>query len=216
MGWPEGRTPVPTDTAFATEGSASSGSLEERPDLKASAAGVRAADARVQQAGRARLPKLEGFARLETHAPDAFSGAEEDWTVGFQVRVPVFTGFKVDGMQRAAAAMRDAARTEHAQRLREARAQVAEARRAVEAARQGSEAAQAAANAAEEAARLMRRRFDEGLVTTADLLGVEAQAAGLRTQAVNARLGLHMALARLAFLTDTDTTTEDIPGGSNR
>jgi len=95
---------------------------------------------------------------------------------------------------------------------------VAEAERAVDAARQGAQAAGAAADAAAEAARLMRRRFEEGLITTADLLGVEAQAAALATQAVNARLGLHLAAARLAFLTDTDTDddNEGMTGGFDR
>jgi outer membrane protein TolC len=60
----------------------------------------------------------------------------------------------------------------------------------------------------------MRRRFEEGLVTTADLLSAEAQAADLRTRAVNARLGLHVAAVRLAFL--TDTTTENLSEGLNR
>jgi len=214
IGLPDGAVPVPTDTAFESNASAQGVDLGARPDLMASEAGVRAAHARVQQAGRSRLPRVEGFARLETHGMRAFSGARRDWTVGFQLSLPLFTGFKITAMERAAAALETAAQRDHAQRLREAEAQVAEARRAVEAARQGSSAAEAAASAAEEAARLVRRRFDEGLMTTADLLGAEAQAAGLRTQAVNARLSLHIALARLAFL--TDTTTEDLPGGENR
>ncbi len=214
LGWPQGREPVPTDTTFVLDTPARDVNLERRLDLRASEAGLRAADARVKQAGRARLPRIEGFARLESHAPDAFSGAEGDWTVGFQVRVPVFTGFRIAALRRAASATRDAARSEHAQRVREAEAQVSETRRGVEAASQGVVAAEAAADAAAEAARLMRRRFEEGLVTTADLLAAEAQAAALRTQAVDARLGLHIAVARLAFL--TDTTNDDVSGGSDR
>jgi len=60
----------------------------------------------------------------------------------------------------------------------------------------------------------MRRRYEEGLITTADLLAAEAQAAGLRTRAMDARLGLNIAKARLTFL--TDTTNDDISGGSDR
>ncbi|HSW31612.1 MAG TPA: TolC family protein, partial [Longimicrobiales bacterium] len=188
-------------------------------DLRASEAMVRAADARVSQARRSRLPRVEGFARVATHSNRVFTGAENDFTVGFQVRIPLFTGFAITAHERAAAAMRDAAAQEHELRLSEARAQVAEAARAVEAARQGAAAATAASDAASEAARLMRRRFEEGLITTADLLGVEAQAAALTMQAVNARLGHHLAMARLAFLTDTTTsnsTTVDITGGTDR
>ncbi|MHB1192651.1 MAG: TolC family protein [Longimicrobiales bacterium] len=211
LGWPEGEVPVPTDTTFTAPG-AGAGDVGGRLDLRASEAMVRAADARVLQARRSRLPRVEGFARLATHSNRVFSGAENDFTVGFQVRIPLFTGFAITAHERAAAAMRDAAAQEHDLRLSEARAQVAEAARAVEAARQGAAAATAASEAASEAARLMRRRFEEGLITTADLLGVEAQAAALTMQAVNARLGHHLAMARLAFL----TTTEDITGGTDR
>ncbi len=213
MGWPAGAVPVPVDTTFADRG-AGAGDVTARPDLMASEAGVRASEARLAQVRRARLPRVEGFARLETHSAEAFSGAEHDWTVGFQVRVPLFTGFKITAQERAAASMRDAARIEYEQRVREAEAELGEARRGVEAARQGSTAAQAAADAAAEAARLMRRRFEEGLTTTSELLGAEARSADLLTQAVNIRLSLHLALARLTFLTDTNDN--DLDGGMDR
>ena len=211
MGWVDGAVPVPVDTVFGTPAAEGTGEVAGRADLQASEAALRAAEARLAQVRRSRLPRVEGFARLETHSSKAFSGAEEDWTVGFQVRIPVFTGFAISSQERAAAAMRDAAVQDHQGRLLEAEAQVTEAARAVEAAGQGAQAADAAAAAASEAARLMRRRFEEGLITTADLLGVEAQAAAMAAQAVNARLGLHLAVARLAFL--TDTTTEDFQRG---
>lgn len=214
MGWPEGQVPVPTDSVFVVDSVPAHVDLAARPDLMASEVAVRAAEARVQQASRARLPRVEGFYRLETHGAQAFSGTQDDWTVGFRIAVPVFTGFRIGALQRAASAQRVAAQHDHQQRLREAEADVAAARRGLEAAGQGSAAAEAGAAAAQEAARLMRRRFEEGLVTTADLLSAEAQAADLRTRAVNARLGLHMAAARLAFL--TDTTTENLSEGLNR
>ena len=214
MGWEDGFLPVPVDSVFPVLPAHPMTDLADRPDLRASAAGVRAADARVSQVRRSRLPRVEGFARLATHSSRVLSGAEEDWTVGFQVRVPLFTGFAISSHERAASALREAAAQDHQGLVREAGAQVAEATRAVSSARQGAAAAEAAAAAAAEAARLMRRRFEEGLTTTNDLLGVEAQAAALATQAVNARLGLHLAVARLAFL--TDTTTDDLQRGIDR
>lgn len=223
LGWSPELTPVPVDTAFTAgsmaetdtqAGSPATGDLSDRADLLASSAQVRASEARVVQAGRARLPRVEGFARLETHSMEAFSTAQHDWLVGFQVRVPLFTGMKISSMRHAAASMRDAAVAEHESRSREAEAEVRETRRGVGAARSGSAAARAASEAASEAARLMRRRFEEGLATTSDLLGAEARAAQLDMQAVNARLGLHIAVARLAFL--TDTTNDDLDEGMDR
>ncbi|MEJ2203563.1 MAG: TolC family protein [Gemmatimonadota bacterium] len=214
MGWPEGAVPVPTDTVFSDEADAPDIDVDRRADLRASALSVDAAAARASQARGARLPRLEGFARVETHSMKAWSGARQDWTVGLQVRLPLFAGFAVTSRVRAASALYEAAGREHEARVRQATADLAETRRRVEAARRGTEAAQAAAEAADEAARLMRRRFEEGLTTTADLLGAEAQAADLRARAIQARLGLQMLVARLAFL--TDTTTDDLPGGMER
>ncbi len=218
LGWPSGVVPIPTDRDFASTAAPTTGSPMGRADLMASERAVHAADARVSQANRARLPRVEGFARLETHSPNVFSGAEEDWTVGFQVRVPLFTGFAVSSGEKAARAMREAVRLDHDQRVRQAEADIAQAVRAVDAARQGAAAAQAASDAATEAARLMRRRFEEGMTTTADLLGAEARAADLSAASVNARLMLSLAAARLAFLTDTttDTTTDEQSGGMDR
>jgi outer membrane protein TolC len=214
MGWTDGAVPVPVDSVFPEVPLEPMADVNLRSDLLASAAAVRAADARVSQARRSRLPQVGGFARLETHSSKIFDGAEGNWTVGFQVRLPLFTGFAISSQEHAATAMREAAAQEHQSLVREAEAELAEATRAVTSARQGATAAEAAAEAASEAARLMRRRFEEGLTTTADLLGVEAQAAALTTQAVNARLGLHLAVARLAFL--TDTTTDDLQQGIDR
>jgi outer membrane protein TolC len=213
MGWPADVVPVPVDTTFADQGEGS-GDVTARADVLASEAGVRASEARLAQVRRARLPRVEGFARLETHSAEAFSGSEHDWTVGFQVRVPLFTGFKITAQEQAAASMRDAARTEHEQRVREAEAELAQAHRGAEAARQGYTAAQAAADAATEAARLMRRRFEEGLTTTSELLAAEARSAELRAQAVSVGLSLNLALARLTFL--THTTDNDLDGGMDR
>lgn len=207
LGWPSGLTPVPTDTAFEMP-VVPQPALRLRPDLQASEAGLRAAGARIRQARRSRLPVVQGFARLESHSLRAFSGIRDDWTVGFRLRVPVFTGFEVRAREGAATAMLEAAEREHDLRIRQAEAEITEARRAVDAARLRLEAANAGAEAAEEAARLMRRRFEEGLATTADLLAVEAQAAELATRAVDTRLALHLAGARLAFLAHTNDDSD--------
>jgi len=204
LGWGPGRIPVPTDTTFV-EVEVYGADAEGRPDLEASALGARAAQERAREAGRARLPSVRGYARLESHAPSPWSDRRSDWTAGFVVSVPLFTGFAVTAQERATAARAEASSLDHQLRLREARAEVAEAARALDAAREGVGAAAAAWQAAEEAARLVRLRFGEGLITTAELLATEAIAADLRTAAVDARLDLRLASARLAFLTDTTT-----------
>ncbi len=70
-------------------------------------------------------------------------------------------------------------------------------------------ATQAAARAAESGRDLMRRRFDEGLATAADLLQAEARATGMRNQAINALAQFHTAVARLEFVRSQSNTESD-------
>ena len=57
-----------------------------------------------------------------------------------------------------------------------------------------------AADAADEAVRLLRRRYEEGMATVADLLQAEAVAASLTTGVVDAEANLSVALAALDFV----------------
>jgi outer membrane protein TolC len=215
LGWESGIVPVPVGDLAPAIISSSQALSESRPDLSASAHALRGAEDRARAARRKRLPTLQGFARVESHAAEALSGSEGSWTVGVRMSVPLFTGFGVSARTRSAEAARAAGEAEHEQRLREARAEVAQAVRAVASARQGIEAATAAADAAAEAARLMRRRVEEGLTTPADLLAAEARASDLSARVVRARLALSVAAARAAFLTDVPTN-DDRFGGTDR
>ena len=216
MGWDHGLMPVPAgDELRQTPASTSPGDVSGRADLRASEYYVESAEARVRRASRNRLPQLEGFAVVETHSSEIFSGTKRDWAVGFRVSIPIFTGFEISARERGARAAADAARLEHAERLAAARRTLAGAARAVSAAEERAEAAALAATAASEAARLMRRRFEEGLATTADLLGAEATAADLTATEINARLALHTAAARATYLTDTGNN-DNISGGLDR
>jgi outer membrane protein TolC len=216
MGWEPGLVPIPVgDELTRTPVVVSDGDVFGRDDLNAAERAVRGAEARVRQIGRTRWPRLEGFARMETHSSEVFSGAEADWTVGFQVSLPVFTGFEVSARKSGATAMARAARLEHAEQVAAASTALRGAIRRANAAERQALAAAAAEAAAAEAARLMRRRFEEGLTTTADLLSAEASAADLAAHAILARLGLHIAAAQVAYLTGTDNNN-DLTEGIDR
>jgi outer membrane protein TolC len=121
-----------------------------------------------------------------------------------EVRVPVFTGFGLRGAREAGAASARASEVRHEDRVRQAHAQVVRARRAVDTARQSREAAATADEAAQEAVRLLRRRYEEGMTTLAELLQAEAQAARLRAAAVEAHAQVGLAQAALAFALGED------------
>lgn len=227
MGWEGDRIPVPVERDLsalpAPSDSPSSGEFaadpQRRPDLQASSARLEASAARVEEARRARLPSMEGFARVGTHAQAPLSSPETNWMVGFRVRVPLYTGGALTDRIRALDAERVAVAREHDFRIREAEVEMSEAVRGLDSAREGLEVARSAARASGEAARLMRRRYEENLVTAADLVTVEARAAQDAAREVDAAVHLAMAAARIRFLSgihhDMDSAVSTLPADAS-
>lgn len=173
---------------------------EARADLQALAAAAEAAGAAKRQASLSYLPSLDAFARYATHSGDALGFDQDEWTVGFSLRWTLFAGLaRSADLQRSELEQR-IARIEYSQALRDARSELRQAERAVSSSRQQVEATRAASAAAESGRRLMRRRFDEGLATAADLLQAESRATVMRQQAITALANHHMAVARLDFV----------------
>jgi outer membrane protein TolC len=173
--------------------------LEERADLQAFASQVSAAESRVSAAQGARLPSLSAYTSWNTFSSAFLDGPRSRWTGGISLSVPVFTGFAAKGRIAAAEAQVEAARLREDDARRRARSELTEARRAVSASRDVMASAEAASDAASEALRLIRRRFEEGLATTLDLLNAQARAAAHRSAAVEARSGYYIAIARLEW-----------------
>jgi outer membrane protein TolC len=209
LGWSPDTLPVPTGSLGSPEPPAErSFDPVWRADVRARAAAVDAADAAKTRATLAYLPAVDLFGRLETHAQDAFSVDGDHWTVGVALRWNLFSGFGRSAGAQQARLQGEIARTEYQSALRAARSELAQARRAVGSARQQVEATRAAEEAAERGRGLMHRRFEEGLATAADMLGVEARATAMREQAINALANYHMAVAQLEFVR-SQTNVED-------
>jgi outer membrane protein TolC len=115
LGWPADRLPVPTQGArLLTEvqdpGALPPSELGNRADLVAGRAGVEAAEARARVVTAKRLPGLQAFGQLSTHAPGIGDTRENHWTVGVQLSVPLFTGFSLTRGAEAAQAQARALR----------------------------------------------------------------------------------------------------------
>jgi len=197
------RLPTPVDTLTAPpvpEAAAASASGAERADVRALGAAREAAAAEVRRTGLSFLPRLEGFAGWSSHAARALEADGSHWTVGLALRWTAFAGLGRVADRQRAAATREIARIRHDEAARTARAEATQARRDVLASRSGLEATRAAARAAAEARALMRRRFEEGLATAAELLQSEARAAGARSREVEALVEYNVALARFELV----------------
>ncbi len=200
LGWSPDTLPAPTDTLAAPEPVAEREfTPAARADLRALAAISEAASAAKRQALMTWVPALDAFAQYTTHSPDALSFDENDWTVGVALRWTLFSGFARTADVQRADLERRIAGLEYAQALRDARREIDQAERAVRSTRLQVDATRAAAEAAGSGRDLMRRRFDEGLATAADLLQAEARAAAMRQGAIGALANYHMAVARFEF-----------------
>jgi outer membrane protein len=231
LGWAPDRVPVPTSAladllegeggpAWATragrgDGAAAGRALAGRADLVSSAASVEAARLRARQASASRLPSAAAFAQYATHAAGIGDERAAHWTAGVEITVPLFTGFGLRAAADAARAQARADEARHEARMREAQGEVGTALRTVESAHQARDAAVAAGEAAREAARLLRRRFEEGMTTLSELLRAESEAARLEAARVEADARLGMALATLDFALGA-TRADDIGEGEAR
>ena len=212
LGWGLEEIPVPTQDAaevarwLETPSTGVSHDLMARSDLLAGRAAVEAARSQARARELRRLPELQAFAGVSTHAPRINGSRESNWTVGVELSVPLFTGFALSRGAEAARARSRALTLEQDERERQARSELRTAGRAVETARTSLVSSRRAAEAAEEAVRLLRRRYEEGMATVADLLQAEARAAGLRQARVAAEADLGRALATLDFVRGSDGT----------
>jgi len=172
-----------------------------RADLLALSSARDAAEAGSKRSGRQYLPEIGLFGNYGIHAADAFRKDGDNWTVGVGLKWNIFSGFSRSKDKQRADAAQSIAETRYEEALRQATAELAEARDGVSSALQAVAATLAADAAAEAGAELMRRRFEEGLATAADLLQAESRRAQAESHAIDAQAGLHMAEARLRFVT---------------
>lgn len=219
LGWSADSIPVPSDALEPPEppaGAAASGpgeleasasgvsarsarGLSGRADLVALRARVSAAEARASAATSGWLPKIEAFGAYTAHAAEPLSSDQPEWTVGIGLRWDVFTGFRRPASIARADAEAEALRAELARHERLAETDVARALEARIASARAWEASRLAFEAASAGRDLVRRRFEEGLAGSTDLLRAEARAADMERAAIDALARYHIAEAGLRF-----------------
>jgi outer membrane protein len=176
------------------------------PVIDAAEARVRSAEHEGREARRALLPELQVLARQSYRtAPDVPS--ERDWGLGLQVRIPLFRGDALAGIQ-----VRDARVRERTAELEGARAALERALRDLEAlerdARERIQVLDARIGHLEEAHRIELASYREGRTTLADVLSTEARLAAARAERIG-RVGTVLAAhLRTASLTGELSVSE--------
>lgn len=177
--------------------------LRERPEARQAVTGTALADAGVDVARAAFLPRVDAMGGWEVNGSSLANGASS-WVGGVEVKVNLFNGF-ADRARLAEA--EEARRRQHAEREAQeltVRLEVRAARARLDSARVREVAGQAAIDRAREAQRIVRDRYEQGLATISDvlraaeaLLQAESLASGARADLLRHTAALDRAVGRL-------------------
>jgi len=187
-----------------------------RPDLQAAAAQVKAAEASVDQVRGAGKPSLSMTA--STNQTNAAGVSSHDSSVGFNLRVPLFSGFAPTYRIRAAEAQVE---TQKAQ-LERLRLQVVldvwTAYQNLVTVTQSLRTTADLLNSAEQSERVALGRYKAGVGSILDVLNAQSALASARQQRIQASFNWNVSRAALAHAMGSldESLLKEFPGGIGR
>lgn len=202
MGLPSGDSVVPADSLGEPQvplslDQALAQAPSRRPDLRAARARANAASKAVGRARSGYLPHVNAFAEVTLDSDELFARQGEGWMVGAVATWDLFSGLKTIGEVRAARAQSAAAASQASFKESEAEREVRQAFRDVEAATAQLEISEEALAQSVERLRITQLRYREGLATSTELLGAEAELTAARVRRVKALHDLNVGVARV-------------------
>jgi outer membrane protein TolC len=168
-----------------------------RPDLLAAEAQARAARATASATAKAGWPSIEivgGSTVTEYHPDRTMTRAP---TIGLNVRIPLFTGFKDTYSTRQAEAQAAQAEAARDQLYRQSSLEVWQAYYDLQTVRSGISSNEAQVKSAEQTAEATLARYRSGFGTILDLITAQQDEANARTQRIQSYLDWYTVLARL-------------------
>lgn len=176
---------------------------DARADFRAMQAAIEATDYMSKSGSMSYLPKLNAIGVYQLNDKEAFGFSSNSYLAGLQLSWDIFKGTKTkntiesknlekDKLVRQLEEQRDQSRIE----LRKNYRQLADNQLAIQ-------QHQTAAEQAEEALRILRNRYQQGLVNTTDVLMAGTQLSQQKLELSQAIFKHHVTLAYLNFLTST-------------
>jgi cobalt-zinc-cadmium efflux system outer membrane protein len=189
--------------------------IERRPDARALAAQVEAAEAGARLARLQNSPSLNLAVGYALQTPSAFV-ARSSWNTALSLVIPIGAGARARFDAREAAARAASARVGLEELRQGAALEVRQALMAIRSARRRRESAARAVTAAEEALRITELRFEAGRATGLEVAAARAALNRSRLDALRALYDWHSGLADLERATGEPVTEESQvpPGGS--
>jgi outer membrane protein TolC len=168
-----------------------------RPELKSMDALIRAAKARVRQAQGGYYPSLEGYAGYDEDKGYVTDGSGDSWQAGVKLQFNLSEGGRTSAEISRATAM--LAETQERKRKTELAIalEVKQAEFAVQDAKERLQVTEKSVAQAKESARINRLRFTEGVLLSADLIGVENRLTDALVRRIVAETSHRIAVADL-------------------
>jgi outer membrane protein TolC len=191
------RTPLQAADVGIPDAGALPPETEERSEirqLKQQEAMYRANDAIIKSDLRPKLDFNASYGYMAGQSSDLFKVPYDTWRVGITLRVPLFDGFRTSGRRSQNAAQLEQVREARIDRERSVAVERSTSRRELTRAVALRDAAREAYAAGFEALRVSRESFDQGLITSLDLLTAERTERQLESQRRRAELGVWSAL----------------------
>ena len=172
-----------------------------RPDLVAAEAQARAARATADAAGKAGLPTLElaGAAGRTFFTDDRVPAS--NFSIGLNLRIPIFTGFRDRYSARLAQAQAEQAGAARDTLYRQTELDVWQAYYDVQTAATGVGTTESQVKSAEQTAQATLARYRAGFGSILDLITAQQDESNARVQRIQSYLDWYTALARLQFST---------------
>jgi outer membrane protein len=202
--------PTPGDTAppsnsvgpFAPLDDATADALQNRPELRQSAAQVRVFEHLASAARAGKRPLLVGVGSVGKVNPvPLFEAGDKPWAVGLALTIPLLTGGLVEGQVEEARRNADAARSTAGELSNVIRQQVTAAVANLAAAEETIRVAQAQQVTAQDALTLATQRYQAQLGSIVELTQAQVAFATAQNDLVRARYDLELARAALSYAT---------------
>lgn len=181
-----------------------------RPDLIAAEARARAAQSGVEVARALGRPTVEltttvGRTRFADDRPHS-----DSYSVGLNLRIPIFTGFNRTYAVRQAEAAADQAQASRDRLYRQTELDVWQAYFDLNTAASAVDTSGGVVKSADQSAEVALGRYKAGVGTLLDLLTAQTDQATARVELIQSQLDWYTGLARLAYARGTMTSGEDL------
>jgi outer membrane protein len=172
-----------------------------RPDLVAAEAQARAARSTAEAASKASFPTIElAGAAGRTFFTDERASAS-NYSIGVNVRIPIFTGFRDRYSYRLAEAQAEQAAANRDTLYRQTELDVWQAYYDVQTAATGVGTTESQVKSAEQTAQATLARYQSGFGSILDLITAQQDESNARVQRIQSYLDWYTAVARLQFST---------------